>query len=146
MIRRWQTSDTMAVAEIEAQSFSDPWTEQMLSDALSNPAFIGFVKEQDGAVCGYIGLIVCVDAEVALIAVSPKHRRCGVGEELLRYALQFVGARGVDAVFLEVRASNTPAKGLYKKLGFLPVGERRGYYSDGEDAIVMAVNLTQEEK
>ena len=43
---------------------------------------------------------------------------------------------------LEVRASNEPAKNLYKKLGFQEIGRRKRYYADNnEDALVMV--LTQ---
>jgi len=41
-------------------------------------------------------------------------------------------------VYLEVRVSNTPAISLYEKLGFRVVGRIPRYYSDGEDAYIMA--------
>ena len=41
-------------------------------------------------------------------------------------------------VTLEVRLSNLPARRLYEKYGFRPVGIRPRYYSDnGEDALIM---------
>jgi ribosomal-protein-alanine N-acetyltransferase len=42
---------------------------------------------------------------------------------------------------LEVRASNTAAQRLYAGAGFERRGKRRGYYADGEDAIVMGRSL-----
>ena len=51
--------------------------------------------------------------------------------------------KGIQQVWLEVRLSNTPAKMLYEKLGFLEVGRRKKYYSDtNEDAIIMALSLS----
>jgi ribosomal-protein-alanine N-acetyltransferase len=39
---------------------------------------------------------------------------------------------------LEVRLSNEPARLLYQRFGFRPVGLRPRYYSDnGEDALIM---------
>ena len=46
--------------------------------------------------------------------------------------------RGAHEATLEVRLSNLPARRLYEKFGFRPVGLRPRYYSDnGEDALIM---------
>ena len=48
----------------------------------------------------------------------------------------------VESLYLEVRTSNVPAIGLYKKLGFEKVGLRKAYYSSPiEDAIVMQLKI-----
>ena len=45
-------------------------------------------------------------------------------------------------VGLEVRPSNRPARGLYRKLGFAVIDRRRRYYSDNrENALVMRLSL-----
>ena len=42
---------------------------------------------------------------------------------------------------IEVRLSNLPARRLYEKYGFRPVGLRPRYYSDnGEDALIMTTD------
>ena len=43
----------------------------------------------------------------------------------------------IDAETLEVRVSNAPAIGLYKKFGFAEAGVRPKYYENGEDALIM---------
>ena len=48
---------------------------------------------------------------------------------------------GAEQAFLEVRESNSSAKGLYVAFGFEQMGLRKGYYPDGEDAIVMTKKL-----
>ena len=48
--------------------------------------------------------------------------------------------------FLEVRASNAAACRLYSKMGFEEVGIRKGYYSDGEDALLMEKRLVNNEE
>jgi len=53
-------------------------------------------------------------------------------------AIDYAESQGVDAVTLEVRASNIIAQRLYEKIGFISVGIRPGYYhDDGEDAVIM---------
>ena len=42
-----------------------------------------------------------------------------------------------STAMLEVRASNMAAVALYEQLGFQHVGRRKGYYADGEDALLM---------
>ena len=142
MIRPWVKGDTPAVHEIEKSSFSDPWTVDMLEEALLNPAFCGFVCEEGGEVEGYVGALYSFDAEIALIAVRKELRGRGIGLNLLQKAIDHARERGCENVFLEVRKGNLPAKSLYFKVGFRQIGERRGYYSDGEDALVMALSLT----
>ena len=62
--------------------------------------------------------------------------RSGIGTELLRFEL----ARWAGAHFLEVRESNTPARELYRRLGFEIVGSRPGYYDNPpETGIVMRI-------
>jgi ribosomal-protein-alanine N-acetyltransferase len=41
---------------------------------------------------------------------------------------------------LEVRVSNSAAQSLYNQFGFAPVGLRKRYYENVEDAIVMWVH------
>ena len=54
-------------------------------------------------------------------------------------------AQGFGAVetFLEVNVRNEPALGLYLGAGFEEVGRRRGYYSDGADALIMKRQLNR---
>jgi ribosomal-protein-alanine N-acetyltransferase len=45
-------------------------------------------------------------------------------------------------MFLEVAADNTAARALYAAAGYQQVGQRRGYYAGGIDALVLARPLT----
>lgn len=90
-------------------------------------------------IIGVIGLWMMVDElHIVTIAVRQAFRRQGAGEALLITAIDFALANKMDAVTLEYRRSNEPARALYDKYGFLNVGVRTRYYSDNnEDAIVM---------
>lgn len=86
-------------------------------------------------VVGYaLGWLSGEDAELMSIAVGPEERGRGIGRALLSRFLQEMGEARVESVLLEVRASNAPARALYESLGFEPLGTRRRYYADGEDA------------
>jgi ribosomal-protein-alanine N-acetyltransferase len=77
------------------------------------------------------------EAHITLLAIAPEVRRSGLGRWLLTQLLHQAQQRGLERATLEVRASNTAALKLYKNLGFRIAGRRRGYYDDGEDALIL---------
>jgi ribosomal-protein-alanine acetyltransferase len=82
------------------------------------------------------------EAEVANLAVASAARGQGIGALLVQAVLDRARAMGALDCWLEVRASNAAARGLYRHLGFDDVGLRRRYYARPvEDAILMRRNL-----
>ncbi len=77
------------------------------------------------------------EAHITLLAVDPDYQRQGLGQTLLWGLLHCARSRGLEWATLEVRAGNRPALALYDKLGFCTVGERRHYYPDGENALIL---------
>lgn len=77
------------------------------------------------------------------IAVLNEYRKKGIGYSLMKETLERMRKMGAKEAYLEVRVTNYPAINLYKKLNFVVVNRIEGYYSDGEDAFVMAVNFRQ---
>lgn len=76
------------------------------------------------------------------IAVLEEYRGRGVGSALLSATIEALrDVYDVEAVYLEVRVSNTRAIKLYEKFGFRRVRRVKGYYMDGEDAYVMVLRL-----
>lgn len=131
-----------AVAQIEQACFADPWTEEGLREELDNTCarFLTAVTE-DGTVAGYIGCHTVLDeGYIANVAVSPTHRRRGIGRQLVQALLE----RSEDLAFvtLEVRVSNQAAIALYTDCGFQSVGVRKKFYSHPtEDALLMTAFL-----
>ena len=79
--------------------------------------------------------------------MSPEYRRWGIGGELLAYSVQKAAEFGVKELFLEVRASNSPAISLYEKNGFVKIDTRRNYYKHPrEDAHIMVLNIDEVDK
>ena len=132
--------DLPAVHAIERASFAVPWPDDAYRNEIRTNRLASYVVARLGEdVVGFAGLWVMVDeAHVTTFAVDPRWRRRGVGERLLLALLDLAVTRLAREATLEVRLSNLPARKLYEKHGFRPVGIRPRYYSDnGEDALIM---------
>ena len=135
-----RVDDFDAVQEIERRSFRTPWPSHAYRTELeTNRLATYLVARIDGRVVGYAGMWVMVDeAHITTFAVDVDHRRQHIGERLLLALLAVAMARHAHEATLEVRLSNLPARRLYEKYGFRPVGLRPRYYSDdNEDALIM---------
>ena len=126
------------IAELEKLCFSSPWSREAIISSASLPIAVYLVALTDGVVSGYAGMYAVDDCgQINNIAVSPDHRRRGVGSSLISALVSAAGERGLCRLTLEVRRSNNAAVRLYEKNGFYRVGVRPGYYSaPKEDAIL----------
>ena len=131
------------IALLEQICFTDPWSQAALRAELEEPTSAWLVAVEGKRPVGYIGLRVVQDeGEIVNLAVSPAWRKKGVAAALLDTVLDFAAFQGVTKVWLEVRESNTPARKLYEKAGFAPVGVREKYYSAPvENAVMMMKEL-----
>jgi ribosomal-protein-alanine N-acetyltransferase len=143
-IRTATTADVDAVMAIERASFpTDAWSEPAMRETFE--AGDAFVAEDERGVVGYAAVLAPAgsgDADVLTIAVGGDFRGEGTGAALLQRMVETAAERGAQRVFLEVRADNPVAQGLYASRGFAVVGRRPRYYQpDGVDAIVMRLDL-----
>ncbi len=76
-------------------------------------------------------------AELSITVLS-KYWGRGIGSELMKMLIEFAKESGIEIIYLDVRADNERAKGLYRKFGFELIGTFKGYfkingsYFDGE--------------
>ncbi len=142
-IVKMQPEHVAAVAEMERQCFSDPWSEKSVASELDNPLSLWLIAEADGVIAGYVGSQTVLDsADMMNLAVSQDFRRQGIGEQLVNSLTEALAEKGVKTLLLEVRISNEPAKQLYQKLGFEIVGKRPRYYEKPrEDALILRKEL-----
>ena len=142
-IVKMQPEHVAAVAEMERQCFSDPWSEKSVASELDSPLSLWLIAEADGVVVGYVGSQTVLDsADMMNLAVSQDFRRQGIGEQLVNSLTEALAEKGVKTLLLEVRISNEPAKQLYQKLGFEIVGKRPRYYEKPrEDALILRKEL-----
>lgn len=81
---------------------------------------------------------VADELHILNIATAAERRREGIGARLMEAAVGYAAAENIRLLLLEVRKSNRPAIGLYRKFGFTIMGIRPGYYAAGnEDALLM---------
>lgn len=146
-IELMKLEDVPAVMEVDTGSFPAPWTKEIYEQELIENDFAHYfvMKTEDGIIIGYVGLwIIFDDAQITNIAVHQQYRGKKIGEKLFGFALAYAFQRGAQKLSLEVRPSNTVAKNMYRKFGLQEGGVRKNYYPDnGEDALVMWVNLTE---
>jgi ribosomal-protein-alanine N-acetyltransferase len=157
-IRPFLVSDLDSALKIEADCFPHPWSKEMFLAELGRdkitrcfiaevtPGGRGADRKRAGKemnlVAGYImSWLVADELHITNLAVSPAHRRSGLAAGLVEHALEDARDNGASWCQLEVRFSNRPAQALYRKFGFRKIGIRREYYHDGEDAVVMGLDL-----
>jgi len=146
-----QHEDCAGVAELHALRFPRPWNDGEFSGLLTQGSVFGAVARQTNAffsrpLGGFVlAREVAGEAEILTVAVADKFARSGLGWRLMQSAAREAMMRGAETMFLEVDNSNASALGLYKKLGFKTVAERKTYYTakDGtkSTALVMRRDL-----
>jgi ribosomal-protein-alanine N-acetyltransferase len=132
-------NDLNEVLKISSLSLKGSWSLDSFSKELTNPFAKYLIAKTDNKTVGFAGVWTIVDeGHITNIAVHPEFREKGIGSALVKSLIDHSKGWGCSSLTLEVRASNTPAKNLYKKFGFVEEGVRKKYYQDNkEDAIIM---------
>ncbi|MGR0221090.1 ribosomal protein S18-alanine N-acetyltransferase [Agromyces sp. ZXT2-6] len=149
MLRRARPDDLDAIMALERSTFAaDAWPAEAMRAELAGEHTYYLVAVDDARpddLVAYAGLLAprgSGQGDIQTIAVDPRHRGAGLGRALMHALMDEARRRGAGELFLEVRADNPVARGLYASLGFAETGVRRGYYQpDGVDAIVMRLEV-----
>jgi [ribosomal protein S18]-alanine N-acetyltransferase len=138
---RAERGDSELLAEIHAAAFppGESWSRDVFQLQLELPNVIALSDMANGLI---MIRTAGDEAEVLTLAVRPAARREGRAKELLQEAIVRAIANGANVVFLEVSLKNTAARTLYQQFGFSKAGIRPRYYSDGTDALVMRLSIT----
>jgi ribosomal-protein-alanine N-acetyltransferase len=144
-IRDMKSDDVPIVIAIERDSFSTPWSEQSFYGEVYGRYSIARVAVTGSVIVGYcIGRIMLDEGHLFDLAIHPGYRQRGIGRQLLEDLVRGLIINKCTVLFLEARASNTAARGLYQSLGFTHIGTRKKYYQDpSEDAVLMMLPLNE---
>lgn len=157
-IRPATARDARLMAVLEHESpFAAHWTKQQYADlfapaedsaerlvlvARATRSYDSEPKSVDVLVGFLVARHVAPEWELENIVVAPSALRKGLGRRLVDCLLARARETDSEAVFLEVRESNLPARTLYEKAGFELTGRRKAYYTNPpEDAILYRLRL-----
>ncbi len=143
IIRDFKLSDINDVLRIEHQVFPDPYPVDIIVNLHDCGA--GFlVAEISDHIVGYIIFWVREGVgHIIIIAVEKDFQNMHIGSQLIDKAISIYKRNKIYTVVLEVRKSNENAINIYKKKGFVIIDEEPNYYTDGESAIIMKCDISE---
>jgi ribosomal-protein-alanine N-acetyltransferase len=136
-------ADLKSLVEIEKACFAVPWEENLIAADLNGEGNSVYLKASfkdivvGYGVLGQNGRL----AHLMNIAVLPEYRRQGVALQIMAAFDVLAGDWLCKRMCLEVRASTTGARTFYASIGFVYSSRIKGYYNDGEDAIMLVARL-----
>jgi [ribosomal protein S18]-alanine N-acetyltransferase len=138
--------DLPVILEIEKRCYPQGgWAEQQLAAELTKP-YSHFIllsdDETDSVIAGYVVFwLLFDDCQILNLAVDLPYRGLGYAKQLLRKAASLAMRQSIQKLTLDVRKGNLPAIHLYQGLGFSITHVRKGFYSNGDDAYTMCLEL-----
>ncbi|MDR1043976.1 MAG: ribosomal protein S18-alanine N-acetyltransferase [Candidatus Adiutrix sp.] len=141
---RLTEADLPEVLALERLVYSQPWTEGNFQGEFRRQITLALGLKRGGRLLAHCFFwLLPPEIHLLNLAVRPECRRLGLAWRLVT-AMESIGRRaGARNIFLEVRPSNRAALSLYRSRGFQVAGRRPGYYGDGEDAVLMTLELIE---
>ena len=132
-----------ACLNLDQRSLGGLWNQAQWHSELAEERRPGMGLWREGALVAMAsGWLVVDELHITVVAVDPEQRRRGLGQQVLKALLLEAGQQGALHATLEVSPANTAAVALYRRLGFRDAGVRRGYYRNGEDALIQWLRLS----
>lgn len=141
-IRRFSPDDLSKILEIENSSFPKniAFSRSDFMDYYSSCPEGFFVAENDGKTVGYAIATLSGKACIESVAVDEKHRKRGIGEELMKLVERICNQKGIKTIELETPIKNQSAIDFYKKQGYSTIGVKERFYPE-DDAYIMQKTL-----
>ena len=147
MIRRLKEEDILKIVELENSTLNTSLGYDMLKSSLENEMAYFFVLEEEDNILGYISTMF--DGEIVEIlnfCVDKNYQHMGLGTKILSFLDNYFYTLKAKSMILEVRDKNINAIKIYEKFGFKRIHVRKNYYSNGDDALILAHKLISPEE
>jgi ribosomal protein S18 acetylase RimI-like enzyme len=122
-IRPFQAADAEAVSRLWQEVFPDDpphnAPERVIAQKLAVQPELFFVADENSIVIGTV--LAGYDGHrgwLYAVAVSPQHRRQGIGKALVCHAENALTAIGCPKINLQVRTANAEVLAFYERLGY----------------------------
>lgn len=152
--RLMDAEDLERIMELEDELFGeDAWPRSAFQAELFQPEtreyWVGEVRTgpEGGREIAAYGGVMCVPpvADIQTIGVARSAQGRGAGRRLLEILIDAARRRAAEDILLEVREDNARARELYARRGFREIHVRKRYYRGGEDAVIMQLDLSEED-
>ena len=131
-----------ACVALDRQALNGLWSRQQWGTELADPQRPGLgIWQRRQLLAMACAWLIVDELHITLVAVAPSQRRQGLGRRVLAALLREGSRLGAERATLEVASGNQAAQSLYASLGFEVAGCRRGYYSNGDDALIEWMKL-----
>ena len=137
-IRSMSISDLDKIKNELETNFDDFWNYNIFKQELENPNSQYFVALLNEEIVGFAGIWTAVDdIHITNIVTRKDLRKQGIAKKLLEHLLIVSKQKNLSSLTLEVNEKNVPAIKLYEKYHFQKIGQRKNYYKQNENAIIM---------
>lgn len=149
-MRKADQTDLGAILAIEEDVHSAPWSEDQFLWEFENQRSRFLLldtaeKQASSSVLGYVVFrLLNSHCQILNIAVAKPYQHQGWGQRLVQAVREEASRAGCEKVVLEVRRKNTAALKLYEQMGFSTTHLHSNYYSNGDDAYFMELQIASE--
>jgi len=138
-IRKSTKADLPFLEQLENESF-DPFqrsSKKNIANGLQSnfqEILIAEIDNNNIAVGAIILFKYSKTVRIYSIAILPNHQKKGIGDFLLKHAIEFANRNNFERIILEVSATNTSLTNWYLTKDFKITNTITNYYSEGKDA------------
>ena len=138
IIRKANLDDVEAIVSLDQEVLQTNWHEKLYAESIVLKDTQSLVLDHEGRLIGFlIYRNIGGDFEIIQLALNKAYQRQGLASMMIDFMIQDAQSSTIEFIYLEVEMDNLPALNLYKKYGFEAIHQRKNYYGQEQDAIVM---------
>lgn len=140
-IRKANTKDLLNIFKFTKNESDLNWSKETLLYEIKNNFCLAACMENK--LIGFISatFIDNIEAQITAIVIKKDYRQKKIGTKLMKKIIDFAFKKNINTFILEVNENNNAALKFYQKNGFQLVGERKGYYGEGRNALILKYSL-----